>query len=189
MRFFYLLYQLILLTIRLCLTVATAPALAMSVCCGIASANDAATSSPTAPADRWLLNLSPFTQHYHPKPVHEYVWLVGVEKIAPDNSLMGAAYFNNSFGQPSVYLYPFGQVYPKLWGIEKLTGKWSAGLLYGYVDPWEHKVPFNVNGFSPGFVPALSWQLGEGYEAQVSFPGGAGLMFHWLVPLSQTNRD
>ncbi len=111
------------------------------------------------------------------------MWLIGLEKVAPDNRLMGAAYFNNSFGQPSVYIYLWGQVYPKLWGYEKLTGKWSAGLIYGYVDPWENKVPFNMNGFSPGFVPAMSWQLGDGYEAQVSFPGGAGLMFHLLVPL------
>ena len=97
---------------------------------------------------------------------------------------MGAAFFNNSFGQNSVYLYPWGQSYPNFWGYEKLTAKWSAGLIYGYVEPWEHKVPLNHNGFSPGFVPALSWKLGSGYEAQVSFPGGAGLMFHLQVPLS-----
>ena len=77
-----------------------------------------------------------------------------------------------------------GQSYPNFWGYEKLTAKWSAGLIYGYVEPWEHKVPLNHNGFSPGFVPALSWKLGSGYEAQVSFPGGAGLMFHLQVPLS-----
>ena len=132
---------------------------------------------------RWNLTISPFTQHYHPKPEHKYVWLVGIERVDRDNSLMGVSYFNNSFGQNSVYIYPWGQVYPRLWGIEKLTGKWSAGLIYGYRPPYEDKVPLNHNGYSPGFVPALSWQLGSGYEAQVSFPGGAGLMFHLQVPI------
>ena len=137
---------------------------------------------------RWYLTLSPYTKHYYPKPIHKYVWLAGIERYEADNSFMGAAFFNNSFGQPSVYLYPWGQVYPNFWGYEKLTAKWSAGLIYGYVDPWEHKVPLNHNGFSPGFVPALSWKLGSGYEAQVSFPGGAGLMFHVQVPLSAGER-
>ena len=148
---------------------------------GIALADDDTSA-------RWNLTLSPFTQHYHPKPEHRYVWLVGIERVDKDNSLMGVSYFNNSFGQNSVYIYPWGQTYPRLWGIDKLTGKWSAGLIYGYRKPYEDKVPLNYNGYSVGFVPALSWQLGSGYEAQVSFPGGAGLMSHLQVPLSFIGR-
>jgi hypothetical protein len=34
----------------------------------------------------------------------------------------------------------------------------------------------------------LSWQLGSGYEAQVSFPGGAGLMFHLQVPIFASGK-
>jgi len=152
----------------------------------IASSSHAQSSKAAAPDDgaRWALTVSPYTKHYYPKPIHSYVWLVGIERYDADDSVMGVAYFNNSLGQDSVYIYPWGQVYPNFWGYEKLTAKWSAGLIYGYVKPWEHKVPFNYNGFSPGFVPALSWKLGSGYEAQVSFPGGAGLMFHLQVPLS-----
>ncbi len=147
-----------------------------------ARADDQASPATDASA-KWSLTLSPFTQHYHPKPEHRYVWLVGIERVDTDHSLMGVAFFNNSFGQDSVYIYPWGQTYPHLWGHEKLTGKWSAGLLYGYTGKYEDKVPFNHNGFSPGFVPALSWALGSGYEAQVSFPGGSGLMFSLQVPL------
>jgi len=153
-----------------------------------AHADDAQTNAPDASSVRWNLTLSPFTQHYHPKPEHEYVWLVGIERVDTDNSLMGVAYFNNSFGQDSVYIYPWGQTYPRLWGYEKLTGKWSAGLIYGYVKPYENKVPLNSNGYSVGFVPALSWALGSGYEAQVSVPGGAGLMFHLQVPLNPGSK-
>ena len=147
-------------------------------------AEEPALTAPEAQTVRWNLTLSPFTQHYHPKPEHKYVWLVGIERVDTDNSLMGVSYFQNSFGQDSVYIYPWGQTYPHLWGYEKLTGKWSAGLIYGYVKPYENKVPLNYNGYSVGFVPALSWDLGNRYEAQVSFPGGAGLMFHLQVPLN-----
>ncbi len=152
----------------------------------IGSCAYAQSTEPSSPNNsaRWYLTVSPYTKHYYPKPIHSYVWLVGIERHDSDNSFMGAAFFNNSFGQDSVYLYPWGQSYPNFWGYEKLTAKWSAGLIYGYVEPWEQKVPLNHNGFSPGFVPALSWKLGSGYEAQVSFPGGAGLMFHLQVPLS-----
>ena len=153
-----------------------------------ACADDVTAPAAAASAAKWQLTLSPFTQHYHPKPEHHYVWLVGIERIGTDNSLMGVAYFNNSFGQDSVYIYPWGQTYPRLWGFEKLTGKWSAGLIYGYTGKYEDKVPFNHNGYSPGFVPALSWALGSGYEAQVSFPGGAGLMFNLQVPLFAGQR-
>lgn len=152
-----------------------------------ANADEPGASTSQASAT-WHLTLSPFTQHYHPKPEHSPVWLVGVERVGKDNRLMGVAYFNNSFGQDSVYIYPWGQTYPRLWGFEKLTGKWSAGLIYGYTGKYEDKVPFNHHGYSPGFVPALSWALGSGYEAQVSFPGGAGLMFNLQVPLFAGQR-
>lgn len=159
--------------------------LLMSVCVLLGSV--ARADEDNAPL-RWNLTLSPFTQHYHPKPEHKYVWLAGIERVDTDHSLMGVAFFSNSFGQESVYIYPWGQTYPHLWGYEKLTGKWSAGLIYGYTGKYEDKVPFNHNGYSPGFVPALSWALGSGYEAQVSFPGGSGLMFHLQVPLFARDR-
>jgi hypothetical protein len=153
-----------------------------------AHADEASDNAAEISSARWNLTLSPFTQHYHPKPEHRYVWLTGIERVDKDNSLMGVAYFSNSFGQDCVYIYPWGQTYPHLLGYEKLTGKWSAGLIYGYVKPYEDKVPLNSNGYSVGFVPALSWALGSGYEAQVSFPGGAGLMFHLQVPLNPGSK-
>jgi len=131
----------------------------------------------------WYLNLSPYTHHWYDRPEHRPVFLAGVERYDPDNSLMGFAVFQNSFGDPSVYIYPWGQSYPNFLGFDKLTAKWSAGLLYGYVGRWEREVPFNHNGFSPGFVPAVSWKLGNGLEAQFSIPS-ANVMFHLLVPFN-----
>lgn len=139
---------------------------------------------PAAPSTTgdWYLNFSPYTHHRKPKPEHEDVVLLGIERNDPDNSLMGAALFRNSYGDPTIYLYPWGKTYPNFLGFEKLSAKWSAGLLYGYVGQWENKVPFNHNGFSPGFIPALSWKLGGGYEAQLIFPT-TNLMFGLQIPL------
>ena len=135
-------------------------------------------------ADQWLFNISPFTQHYHPKPEHKYVWLVGIEKESTDKSLMGLAYFSNSFGQDCVYIYPWGQRYPNLWGYERLTGKWSAGVIYGYTGQYENKVPLNYKGYSVGVIPGLSWRLDGGNELQMNLVGGAGFMFQASFPIS-----
>jgi hypothetical protein len=101
---------------------------------------------------------------------------------------MGAALFRNSFGDPTVYLYPWGKSYPNFLGVERLTAKWSAGLIYGYVGKWEDRVPFNHNGFSPGFVPALTWKLGGGYEALLIFPT-TNLMFGLQIPLERSSHQ
>ena len=63
----------------------------------------------------------------------------------------------------------------------------SVGPLYGYVGEWKDKVPFNHNGFSPGVIPALSWKLGNGYEAQVALPS-FNLMFQLQIPLRAGER-
>ena len=35
----------------------------------------------------------------------------------------------------------------------------SAGVLYGYKEPYEDKVPFNHHGISPGVVGAVGWEF------------------------------
>jgi hypothetical protein len=151
-----------------------------------------APSSQALPAQplttgKWYLTISPYMHHWYPKPEHENVWLLGIERYDADNSLMGFSYFRNSFGDPTIYTYPWGQAYPNFLGVEKLTAKWSAGLLYGYVDEWKDKVPFNRNGFSPAIIPALSWKLGGGYEAQIALPR-FNVMFQLQIPLSSFAR-
>ena len=151
-----------------------------------ASADETAPASNPDPA-KWYLSVSPYMHHWYPKPEHRYVFLLGVERYDTDNSVMGVAVFRNSYGDPTIYTYPWGQTYPHLWGIEKLSGKWSAGLLYGYVGQWKDKVPFNYKGFSPAFIPALSWDLGSGYEFQLNFPSG-NVMFQLQIPLSASAK-
>ncbi len=133
--------------------------------------------------DQYVLMLSPYAQHFHPSDEHKHVWLVGVERERADHSLAGAAFFSNSFGQPSVYLYPWGQVYRSVLDQPQLYVKWTAGLVYGYREPYENKVPFNYNGFSPAIVPAIGWEFENKYQVQLNFLGLNGAMLQFSLPV------
>lgn len=134
--------------------------------------------------DRLSLMYSPFTHHFDPSPEHRYVWLVGVERERANHRLSGVTYFSNSFGQPSTYIYPWGQAYPNVGGVDGLFVKWSAGLLYGYVDQYKDKVPLNTNGFSPAIIPSIGYER-AGYSTQINLLGTAGLMWQISVPLGR----
>lgn len=134
--------------------------------------------------DRLSFMYSPFTHHFDPSPEHRYVWLVGVERERADHRLSGVTYFSNSFGQPSTFIYPWGKAYPNVGGVEGLFVKWSAGLLYGYVDQYEDKVPLNVNGFSPAIIPSIGYER-AGISTQINLLGTAGLMWQISVPLGR----
>ena len=55
-----------------------------------------------------------------------------------------------------MYVFPFGRRIQDICGIEKLTFKWTAGLLYGYVGEYAKRVPLNYKGFSPAANVALA---------------------------------
>ncbi len=133
--------------------------------------------------DRWDFNVSPYSVHFSSSPDHKYVWLVGVERERSDGTITGAAYFSNSFGQPTGYIYPWGGVSKNILGVEHLYAKWTAGLLYGYKAPYEDKVPLNHNGFSPAVVPAVGYELAGGNKVQLNLFGTAGLMFQFSAPI------
>jgi hypothetical protein len=141
-----------------------------------------ASTPETAEAndDFWRLVLSPYTYHFGSDPEHEAVYAIGLERQRSDKWLWGATYFSNSFGQPSGYLY-FGQHYPDLFSVEKLFAQWTVGLLYGYKYPYEDKVPFNHNGFSPGAVLSVGWQFTREFSMQANLLGTAGLMLQMSI--------
>jgi hypothetical protein len=123
---------------------------------------------------RWVI--SPFSHHYRYNEEHRYVWAVGLERQRGDDWLAGASYFSNSFGQPSAYLYA-GKRFPALWGQSQLFGQASAGLMYGYRGKYQHKVPANYKGFSPGALLSLGWQFTPQAAVTAHMLGDAGLMF------------
>ena len=127
---------------------------------------------------------SPFTLHFSPKTDHENVVMVGLEREHKNGKLDGFTLFSNSFGQESVFIYPWGGIYHNIWDVNKLSFKWTAGLLYGYKEPYENKVPLNYKGFSPGVIAALAYEFKPGWSAQVDLLGTAGLMFQINMPLN-----
>jgi hypothetical protein len=121
--------------------------------------------------------ISPYTKHYGYSPEHKYTWLIGFEQQLPDKSLRGAAFFSNSFGQESIYIFPWGGRYDNVLGVDGLYVKWSAGLMYGYKAPYENKVPLNYKGFSPAVIPSVGYQFNRNWAAETIFLGGAAVMF------------
>ena len=104
--------------------------------------------------------------------------MIGLERQGADKVVWGGSYFRNSFGQPSGYLYG-GKRYDSIFSYDKLFAQWTVGLLYGYKPPYDHKVPLNHNGFSPGAVVSLGWQFTPTYSAQVNVLGNSALMFQF----------
>jgi hypothetical protein len=123
------------------------------------------------------LQMSSFTYHYTYDEAHRNVLMVGLERERTNAKLDGVALFSNSFGQPCVYWYPWGAVRRDIMGIHALSFKWTAGVLYGYVAPYENKVPLNYKGISPGAIVALAYQFTPSWSAQVNMLGTAALMF------------
>lgn len=147
----------------------------------LAQQNSAAT---TGGGSKLSFQISPYSLHFSPSEEHENVYMVGLEREHANGKVDGFTLFSNSFGQPSAFLYPWGGVYHNIWGIAPLSFKWTAGLLYGYKEPYENKVPLNHKGFSPGGILALAYKFESGWTAQVDLLGTAGLMFQLNVPIN-----
>ena len=123
----------------------------------------------------YRLMVSPYTGHFRPSPEHKPVYALGLERQRDDGRILGAAYFRNSFGQPSAYVY-LGQHYDGIFGVPQWNAQWSAGLLYGYVGKYKNKVPLNVNGFSPGALVSTGWQFTKSTAVELHMLGDAAVM-------------
>jgi len=146
----------------------------------VATAN-ADTSAGKLSGDIFMVQFSPYTIHFDKGPEHTgHPWLVGVEWQDKSRWLAGFSYFNNSFNQKCEYLYggytfqleeTFKSEAFKNWYIQ-LTG----GLLYGYKEPFEDKLPINHNGLAPVIIPGLGYKYNR-FNAQINILGANGLMF------------
>jgi len=137
-----------------------------------------AVNGAPEPAHRGELTFSPFTHHWSQNPEHKRVVLIAVDEQLPGDRLCGVSVFSNSFGQTSVYVYA-GQQYNHLLGMPQLFAKVTAGLMYGYVAPYENKVPLNYKGFNPAIIPAVGYKLTQHDSVQMKLLGSAALMFSY----------
>ncbi len=130
------------------------------------------------PVHRAEITFSPYTHHWSRNPEHRHVVLLALDEQLPGERLCGLSVFSNSFGQPAVYVYA-GQQFKGLLGVPQLFAKVTAGILYGYVAPYDNKVPLNYNGFSPAIIPAIGYQLNTHDSVQLQILGNAGIMFSY----------
>ena len=105
----------------------------------------------------WRFQTSIYTHHWSSDPDHvSNSKLLSIEFETTTRWIGGFAHFDNSFGQPSQYLYA-GYQWPLFktdWFYFKLTG----GVLHGYKEPYEDKIPMNGLGVAPAIVPAFGFK-------------------------------
>lgn len=147
----------------------TAAGLALSLAAG------AMTCDMTNPGDTLVIQGAPDSIHFHPSPEHtKYSWAIGVEWQCASRWLAGFSYFNNSFGQKSQYIYG-----GKWWTIWDEHPSWyfklSGGVILGYKEPYEDKIPFNHNGVAPGIIPGVGYKFNRA-NIQVNLLGLNGVM-------------
>ena len=126
--------------------------------------------------DRVMVEFGPYVYHPVDNSGHnQWPNLLGVEYESGSHWLAGAAAFKNSYYQRAAYAYA-----GKRWFLdpvsENLYLKISAGLVYGYKDPYADRLPVNHNGYGLGIVPAVGYQLGRA-NAQIVFLGTAAVAF------------
>lgn len=104
-----------------------------------------------------FLYTSLYTKHYDPDPDHVNDQnVLGFESETGRNRVWGLAIFDNSFGQESQYLY-LGQKW-RAFESDRWYYKVTGGLLHGYEEPYEDKIPFNDLGVAPAIIPGLGYR-------------------------------
>jgi len=102
--------------------------------------------------------------------------LVGIERYVKGDRFCGLSFFNNSFGQPSLYLY-VGQQWNGLAVAPKVFIKFSAGFIYGYKGEHRDVLFYNHSGIAPAVVPAIGYDFTEKDSASLAILGTAGVLF------------
>jgi hypothetical protein len=125
--------------------------------------------------DVLMVQGAPDVIHYHPSPDHaDRSWMIGVEWQATNHWLVGWSHFNNSFDQLCDYIYV-----GKSWTLDAVSPnlylKLTGGVILGYEEPFENKIPFNNDGVAPGIVPGIGYKYRR-LNAQVNLLGTAGLI-------------
>lgn len=144
--------------------------------CAPVLANDGAADA-TAPAAwsvrEWKVQTSLYTHHWSYNPEHnDNQHLINLEAVFENQWLAGGAYFDNSFGQPSWFLY-MGYEWP-LFHSKYFYFKMMGGLLYGYKDEYKDKIPLNGNEIAPAVLPALGARYKHVF-VELNIAGGAAI--------------
>ncbi|HEY1459770.1 MAG TPA: sn-glycerol-3-phosphate transporter [Casimicrobiaceae bacterium] len=125
--------------------------------------------------DRFYLETSVFTTHFHSDPNHDnhQDLLLGEWNIT-EEWLVGASAFANSFGQSSQYVYG-GYRFRPFESAQQLYFKVSAGIVHGYSGQYQNKIPLNSSGFAPVIVPSVGYCIVR-YCSELVIFGTAGAL-------------
>lgn len=125
--------------------------------------------------DHWRFQTSLYTVHFDSDPEHDNTQqLINFEVWNKDGYHAGLAFFDNSFSQPSQYLYV-----GKSWELGKpdhFYWRVTAGLLHGYKDEFEDKIPLNGLGVAPAIVPTLGYRYKRVFAEYQQLGLAAGML-------------
>jgi hypothetical protein len=148
-----------------------APCAALFLAMTAALAGAAPAQAQWLPAgDQIRIAYAPTAIHFIDEP--EYVngnHILALEWLTPrhtfwgaDRTHFGVSVFDNSYGQPSQSVYAGLE-----WDWKQALGgdlflSLSAGLIHGYKEPYEDKIPLNnALGVGVTLVPSIGWQRGK----------------------------
>lgn len=151
---------------------AAASAAALSFCAPLAAlaqvketgnaADDAAgiavdAAAPESAPHNIYFSTSIATRHFHPDPIHNNTQhLLNLEWNYRDNTVVGGAYFKNSYRQPATLIY-WGKKYHPFDSAPNAYVKIVGGLIHGYKDEYRDKIPLNKYGTAPAVLPAVGY--------------------------------
>ena len=154
------------------------PALAAALVAAAVVWPQTTRAQPVPAGDQFRIAYTPKVFHFNDDP--DYVdWnhIVALEWVTPrhvfwgaDRTHFGLSFFDNSYGQFSQSVYA---------GLEwdwarvlggTVFGALSVGMIHGYKEPWEDKLPLNeALGVGLSVVPAIGWQRGAlGFAASLT---------------------
>lgn len=109
--------------------------------------------------ESWFVHTSLYTRHFDPEPDHVNDQnLLAIEAGFTNGWIGGLAVFDNSFGQDTQFLYA-ARRWP-LFHSDHWYAKLMGGLMHGYEEPYEDKIPFNGLGVAPAILPGLGYRNG-----------------------------
>ncbi len=120
-----------------------------------------AASAPAATGDKpwqpWFISTSVYTKHFHYDPAHnDNQHMLAVEWRHDERYGLGFAVFDNSFDQPSQYVFASARFKPFDSDPEiyiRLTG----GIVHGYKGEYRNKIPLNSSGYAPIILPMVGY--------------------------------
>jgi hypothetical protein len=161
-----------------------------------ASSPDAGQTAPAAPpatsawdapepwrTDPFYLQTSVYTHHFDYNPEHDnHQHLIAAEWNITQQWLVGASAFDNSFDQPTQYVYG-GYRFRPFESLQPLYLKLTAGLVHGYTGEHQNSIPLNNLGTAPAIVPTLGYCLNRFCSELVVFGlAGALVTVGFTVP-------